>query len=73
MASSHSLKSLPTAREVQSGDAKTDKFNNQQMDLGLVTDAAKWLARMLNLTIFGFDVVVSTSYSVLYTCYKQAS
>lgn len=46
-----SLKSLPTDKEkVHSGDS---------IDHGLVTDAAKWLARNLGLTIFGFDVVVS--------------
>lgn len=45
-----SLKSLPTDKEkVHSGDS---------IDHGLVTDAAKWLARNLGLTIFGFDVVI---------------
>ncbi|KAI8537151.1 hypothetical protein RHMOL_Rhmol09G0003400 [Rhododendron molle] len=31
---------------------------NHEMDIQLVTDAACWLRRMLNLTIFGFDVVI---------------
>ncbi|KAK1379436.1 Inositol-1,3,4-trisphosphate 5/6-kinase [Heracleum sosnowskyi] len=54
-----SLKSLPTAqKEQQSGDANYQEAKEQQMDLQLVTDAAKWLSKMLNLTIFGFDVVI---------------
>ncbi|KAK4480320.1 hypothetical protein RD792_013390 [Penstemon davidsonii] len=45
------LKSLPIAKEQLN-------TNNQQIDLELVTDAANWLRRKLDLTIFGFDVVV---------------
>ena len=47
-----SLKSLPTANECSQG-------NNECIDHGLVTEAAKWLVKKLGLTIFGFDVVVS--------------
>ncbi|XP_028102800.1 inositol 1,3,4-trisphosphate 5/6-kinase 4 isoform X2 [Camellia sinensis] len=47
-----SLKSLPTAKEKQL------TADHQQIDLELVTDAACWLRRMLDLTIFGFDVVI---------------
>ncbi|XP_031272674.1 inositol 1,3,4-trisphosphate 5/6-kinase 4 isoform X2 [Pistacia vera] len=51
-----SLKSLPTDTESQHpGDAVSCKVD---LDLELVIDAAKWLARTLDLTIFGFDVVV---------------
>ncbi|KAG8661501.1 inositol 1,3,4-trisphosphate 5/6-kinase 4 isoform X2 [Manihot esculenta] len=46
-----SLKSLPTSSEDPSADSN-------HFDLALVTDAANWLARKLDLTIFGFDVVV---------------
>ncbi|KAL3838338.1 hypothetical protein ACJIZ3_022929 [Penstemon smallii] len=46
-----SLKSLPIAKEQLN-------TNNQQIDLELVTDAANWLRTKLDLTIFGFDVVV---------------
>ncbi|KAK9664955.1 hypothetical protein RND81_14G079700 [Saponaria officinalis] len=45
-----SLKSLPTAEKNQFGD--------ESVDLELVKDAANWLRRKLDLTIFGFDVVV---------------
>lgn len=48
----HSLKSLPTGKENQN-------VNDQSIDIKLVTDAASWLRRVLDLTIFGFDVVVS--------------
>ncbi|KAL9237549.1 hypothetical protein vseg_012083 [Gypsophila vaccaria] len=44
-----SLRSLPTAERTQSGE---------EADLELVKDAAIWLRRKLDLTIFGFDVVV---------------
>ncbi|GLT66089.1 hypothetical protein SLA2020_384790 [Shorea laevis] len=48
-----SLKSLPTDTGNQhSGD------QDWHIDLGLVTRAAKWLSRTLDLTIFGFDVVI---------------
>ncbi|XP_044497958.1 inositol 1,3,4-trisphosphate 5/6-kinase 4 isoform X2 [Mangifera indica] len=51
-----SLKSLPTNTESpHPGDAVSCKVD---LDLELVKDAAKWLARTLDLTIFGFDVVV---------------
>lgn len=54
-----SLKSLPIAqKEQQSGDVSYQEAKECQMDLDLVTDAAKWLSKMLNLTIFGFDVVI---------------
>ncbi|KAK6144844.1 hypothetical protein DH2020_021664 [Rehmannia glutinosa] len=45
------LKSLPVAKEQLNAD-------NHQIDLELVNDAAHWLRRTLDLTIFGFDVVV---------------
>ncbi|KDP29550.1 hypothetical protein JCGZ_19263 [Jatropha curcas] len=52
-----SLKSLPTGTE---GSGSKDFFtpNSHYFDVGLVTDAANWLARKLDLTIFGFDVVI---------------
>ncbi|XP_022860141.1 inositol 1,3,4-trisphosphate 5/6-kinase 4 [Olea europaea var. sylvestris] len=54
-----SLKSLPIAKEnLQSGCQEHLNSNDQHIDLGLVTDAADWLRRMLGLTIFGFDVVI---------------
>ncbi|KAJ8646017.1 hypothetical protein MRB53_007765 [Persea americana] len=47
-----SLKSLPTDKDMQLNT------NEQPLEVGLVTDAANWLRKTLNLTIFGFDVVV---------------
>ncbi|KAJ4723907.1 putative Inositol-tetrakisphosphate 1-kinase [Melia azedarach] len=48
-----SLKSLPIDTENQhSGKVDDD------LDLGLVKDAAIWLAKTLDLTIFGFDIVI---------------
>lgn len=52
----HSLKSLPTDKDMHLNT------NEQPLDVGLVTDAANWLRKILNLTIFGFDVVVSESF-----------
>ncbi|GFP82818.1 inositol-tetrakisphosphate 1-kinase 4 [Phtheirospermum japonicum] len=46
-----SLKSLPVATEQLNAD-------NHQIDVELVKDAAHWLRGKLDLTIFGFDVVV---------------
>ncbi|GER53705.1 inositol-tetrakisphosphate 1-kinase [Striga asiatica] len=46
-----SLKSLPVATEQLSA-------SNHQLDLDLVNDAANWLRRTLDLTIFGFDAVI---------------
>jgi hypothetical protein len=58
-----SLKSLPTGGEDQHrGDSNCSKATNHCIDLELVTDAANWLMRMLDLTIFGFDVVVSSQF-----------
>lgn len=34
-------------------------MKEQNLDLDLVTDAANYLRSVLDLTIFGFDVVVS--------------
>ncbi|KAF9587151.1 hypothetical protein IFM89_039634 [Coptis chinensis] len=50
----NSLKSLPTSKD--DVNSKTNK--QQSIDLDLVTKTAKWLRKMLNLTIFGFDVVI---------------
>ena len=56
-----SLKSLPTAKEDQHyGDGNCSKATNSCVDLDLVTDTANWLRGVLDLTIFGFDVVVSS-------------
>ncbi|KAL0382644.1 UNVERIFIED_CONTAM: Inositol 1,3,4-trisphosphate 5/6-kinase [Sesamum calycinum] len=46
-----SLRSLPVAKTQPNGD-------EHQIDLELVNRAADWLRRTLDLTIFGFDVVV---------------
>ncbi|KAL3650037.1 hypothetical protein CASFOL_006440 [Castilleja foliolosa] len=46
-----SLKSLPVGTEQLNAD-------NHQIDVELVKDAAHWLRGKLDLTIFGFDVVV---------------
>ncbi|KAL8129036.1 hypothetical protein V2J09_018191 [Rumex salicifolius] len=48
-----SLKSLPTSTENHSGDEAQIRF-----DFELVKRAAKWLQKKLEMTIFGFDVVV---------------
>ncbi|XP_009343680.1 inositol 1,3,4-trisphosphate 5/6-kinase 4 [Pyrus x bretschneideri] len=51
-----SLKSLPTAKgNLSSGDGNSSRAT---IDLELVTSAANWLMRNLELTIFGFDVVI---------------
>lgn len=42
-----------------SGDEFIAKTSAGSLNLDLVTDAAKWLSERLDLTIFGFDVVVS--------------
>lgn len=47
-----SLKSLPVSKEEL-------RVDDHKLDLELVKDAAKWLRTRLDLTIFGFDVVVS--------------
>lgn len=52
-----SLKSLPVDKDNQQ---KSQDEDNKRIDHELVTDAANWLRRVLDLTIFGFDVVVST-------------
>ena len=55
------LKSLPTAKEDQHyGDGNFSEATNSCVDLDLVTDAANWLRGVLDLTVFGFDVVVSS-------------
>ncbi|KAL3583311.1 hypothetical protein D5086_014372 [Populus alba] len=51
-----SLKSLPIGTEHYT-DANSFKTNIHSFDLELVTDAVNWLARKLDLTIFGFDAV----------------
>ncbi|PWA94791.1 inositol 1,3,4-trisphosphate 5/6-kinase 4 [Artemisia annua] len=56
-----SLKSLPidgSKKPSEIGDQST-KLKEEHLDIGLVTDAANHLRRVLDLTIFGFDVVVS--------------
>lgn len=56
----HSLKSLPTTKgNPNSIDGNSSKATDHCIDLELVTSAANWLMRKLELTIFGFDVVVS--------------
>ncbi|XP_052173151.1 inositol 1,3,4-trisphosphate 5/6-kinase 4 isoform X2 [Diospyros lotus] len=49
-----SLKSLPDAKE----NEDHQKTSHLQLDLALATDAACWLRKRLDLTIFGFDVVI---------------
>ncbi|VVA22356.1 PREDICTED: inositol-tetrakisphosphate [Prunus dulcis] len=54
-----SLKSLPTTKgNPNSGDGNSSKDTDHCIDLELVTSAANWLMRKLELTIFGFDVVI---------------
>ncbi|XP_060179151.1 inositol 1,3,4-trisphosphate 5/6-kinase 4 isoform X1 [Lycium barbarum] len=50
-----SLKSLPVDKGNQQRSQNED---NKRIDHELVTDASNWLRRMLDLTIFGFDVVI---------------
>ncbi|GMH18269.1 hypothetical protein Nepgr_020110 [Nepenthes gracilis] len=52
-----SLKSLPTVDEIHSG-SEVGTNAEKDIDLELVTNAANWLRRKLDLTIFGFDVVI---------------
>ncbi|CAN1167683.1 Inositol 1,3,4-trisphosphate 5/6-kinase 4 [Linum perenne] len=49
-----SLKSLPVSSE----DGDSCRRNTDHFDIELVTEAAYWLTRKLDLTVFGFDVVV---------------
>ncbi|OIW14175.1 hypothetical protein TanjilG_21315 [Lupinus angustifolius] len=54
-----SLKSLPTADSIQDyGANNSNTTSNESIDLKLVIDAAHWLRKKLQLTIFGFDVVI---------------
>lgn len=53
-----SLKSLPIDKKDQQVEDGVNNGGVQQLDLELVTDAANWLRNVLNLTIFGFDVVI---------------
>ncbi|XP_071939727.1 inositol 1,3,4-trisphosphate 5/6-kinase 4 isoform X2 [Coffea arabica] len=53
-----SLKSLPIDKKNQQVEDGVSSAGIQQLDLELVTDAANWLRSVLNLTIFGFDVVI---------------
>ncbi|KAK6914435.1 Inositol-tetrakisphosphate 1-kinase, N-terminal [Dillenia turbinata] len=54
-----SLKSLPTARESQQpGIGVQSKSNDESIDLEVVACAATLLRKLLDLTIFGFDVVI---------------
>ncbi|KAL3506964.1 hypothetical protein ACH5RR_032346 [Cinchona calisaya] len=53
-----SLKSLPIDKKNQQLEDGVNNAGNHQIDLELVTDAANWLRNVLNLTIFGFDVVI---------------
>ena len=63
-------KSLPVDKEnLHFGDGDFHKLNDQRLDLGLVTDAASWLRRTLDLTIFGFDVVVSAKFFFLWALF----
>ncbi|CAN4076186.1 unnamed protein product [Withania somnifera] len=50
-----SLKSLPVDKDKLQ---KRQNEDNKRIDHELVTDAANWLRRVLNLTVFGFDVVI---------------
>lgn len=54
-----SLKSLPVDKEKpQSGDMESNNSSSKGIDLQLVTEAANWLKKTLDLTIIGFDVVI---------------
>ncbi|XP_028767230.1 inositol 1,3,4-trisphosphate 5/6-kinase 4 [Neltuma alba] len=54
-----SLKSLPTADNIHNSAVSDHPTGtNESIDLKLVTDAANWLRKRLQLTIFGFDVVI---------------
>ncbi|KAJ6418963.1 hypothetical protein OIU84_029126 [Salix udensis] len=47
-------------------NADSSKINIHSSDLEPVTDSANWIARKLDLTIFGFDVVVSNVFLSIY-------
>ncbi|XP_038888640.1 inositol 1,3,4-trisphosphate 5/6-kinase 4 [Benincasa hispida] len=54
-----SLKSLPIANESQQHlEGKSSDNKNKDMNIELVQNSANWLRRVLDLSIFGFDVVV---------------
>ncbi|KAI3962192.1 hypothetical protein MKX01_030742 [Papaver californicum] len=53
----NSLKSLPTAKG-QIEASGLSSADSTSLDLELVTGAAHWLRKKLDLTIFGFDVVI---------------
>ncbi|CAK9178915.1 unnamed protein product [Ilex paraguariensis] len=69
-----SLKSLPTSKTNQhSRDEDHHNVSDQCIDLQLVTDAANWLRRMLDLTVFGFDVVVSAQFKQSFTAIQEGT
>lgn len=53
-----SLKSLPIAKDGEQFEGVCSMVKNWSIDIGLMTDAASWLRNKLDLTIFGFDVVI---------------
>lgn len=54
---SNSLKSLPVATDDQLSVGRLK--DGKELDVDLVNRAANWLKIKLDLTIFGFDLVVS--------------
>lgn len=61
----HSLKTLPVATKEQL--LQNEVQDSKLLDINLVEEAAKLLKKLLGLTIFGFDVVVSISSSLCIT------
>lgn len=55
---SRSLKSLPIAKDGEQFEGVCSMVKIWSIDIGLMTDVASWLRKKLDLTIFGFDVVV---------------
>lgn len=58
------MKSLPVATDDQFSVGRL-QGDIQSLDVDLVKSAANWLKTKLDLTIFGFDVVVSDTSSSL--------
>lgn len=64
-----SLKSLPIVNESQQHlEGKSSDKKNKNINIELVQNSANWLRSVLDLSIFGFDVVVSNS-SLLLLCF----
>jgi inositol-1,3,4-trisphosphate 5/6-kinase len=66
-----SLKNLPVANQAEASVDDGLNKNKQSVDMELVEAAAHWLRQRLGLTIFGFDVVVSSAHFLFRYCFNK--